>query len=75
MSTPKKYNVFNRPITHTTGFKVAVGYFFITVVGLSVFYWVKRDINKNRVQTMRIREEIQNSPKSNRYFQKPTSNE
>ena len=70
MNVPKKNTYANYKITQTTFFKTLTGYLVISVLGLTAFYFAKRDITTNRVKNMKIKEEIQNAARSDRYSKK-----
>lgn len=43
-------------------FRTAIGYITIISLGLTAFYFAKRDITENRQRSMKIRQEIGKSP-------------
>jgi hypothetical protein len=48
----------------STHFKISLGYVIVAVVAITSFVYAKKDINKNRVEIMKIKDEISKTKSS-----------
>lgn len=53
----------HKPWYKTNHFKIGISYGAIAIIGISIFYFAKKDVNDKRVQQLKVKEEIKNSNK------------